>query len=157
MPLPMQKRERKVQRRLATQNNYSQAPTERRLLRHGRNIEIMCDKNESLLAIREMIFGHLTEEYPWYKRDSKSIRKVKRQEQRYRSFIDSYLNLISTILKRKIYDDFFHAHSKCIESSQVWFDLQKRLNTSTNQGILVSFKTSLERNAYTLNFLTKRA
>ena len=43
------------------------------------------------------------------------------------------------------------------ESSQEWYDLQKRLNTSTNQGTLVSFKTSLERNAYTVNFLTKRA
>ena len=117
----------------------------------------MDDLNESILAIRKIIFDCPIEDYPWYKRDSKSNRKVKRQEQMYRNFIESYLNVISGMLKRKIYDDFFHTHSKCIESSQEWYDLQKRLNTSTNQGTLVSFKTSLERNAYTLNFLTKRA
>ena len=47
------------------------------------------------------------------------------------------------MLKRKSMTTFF-THSKCIESSQEWYDLQKRLNTSTNQGTLVSFKTSLE-------------
>eukprot|EP00943_MAST-04B_sp_MAST-4B-sp1_P003065 g3065.t1 len=98
--------------------------------------------------------NHSLDEQPWYERLSKSKVKNKKCEHLYRQYVDMYLSTISKILSCVIYEKFVDRE---IEKSEEWQNLQTRLNASTNQGYLVSFDTTLERNAYTLNFLLKRS
>ena len=103
---------------------------------------------------REFIFNHTLEEQAWYERSSKSKRKNKKYEHLYRNYVNTYLSTILNMLSHVINTKFVNGK---VESSTQWQDLQSRLNISTNEGVLVSFDTSIERNAYTLNFLVKRS